>query len=67
MISERISDNMKILNMVIYLHSNALLQSCLKLGRCKPHKAACHPTTWDVINDIKLFATVYCRLYCHIF
>ena len=45
---------MKILNKS-YLHSYALLQFCLKLG-----KAACHPTKCDVINDIKLFPTV-CR------
>ena len=27
-----------------YPHSNALLQFCLKLERCKPHKALRHPT-----------------------
>ena len=27
-----------------FSHSNALLQFDLKLERCKPHKAACHPT-----------------------
>ena len=36
----------------------------LKLKRCKPDKAACHPTKYDVINDVKLFPTVYCRIYC---
>ena len=41
-----------------YPHSNALLQSCLKLERCKPHKAARHRTKCDVINDVKLFTTV---------
>ena len=45
-------------------HSNALLQFCLELERWKPHKAARHPTRCDVINDVKLFPTVYCRIYC---
>ena len=26
------------------------------------HKAACHPTKCDIINDIKLFLTVYCKI-----
>ena len=42
-----------------YPHSNALLQSRSTLERCKPHKAARHPTKYDVINDVKLFPTVY--------
>ena len=42
-----------------YPHSNALLQFDLKLEHCKPHKAAGHPTKCDVINDVKLFLTVY--------
>ena len=42
-----------------YPHFNALLQIELKLERCKPHKAACHPTQCDAINDVKLFPTVY--------
>ena len=42
-----------------YPHSNTLLQSRLKLEGCKPHKIACHPTKCDVINDVKLFPTVY--------
>ena len=50
-----------------YPHSNALLLSHLKLERCKPHKAAHHPTKCDVINDIILFPTVYGRIYCHKF
>ena len=25
----------------------------------KPHKATCHPIKWDIINDVKLFPTVY--------
>ena len=50
-----------------YPHSNALLQFPLKLKRCKPHKAARHPTKCDVINDVKLFPTVYRRIYCRKF
>ena len=67
MISERISKDiphqMKI-SKYGYPHSNELPQSPLKLECCKPHKAARHPTKYDVINDIKLFPTVYRRIYC---
>ena len=48
-------------------HSNALLQFEVKSERCKPHKAARHPTKCDVINDVKLFRTVYRRIYCRKF
>ena len=37
------------------------------MKRCKPHKTAHHPTEWDVINDVKLFPTVYRRIYCRKF
>ena len=50
-----------------YPHSNAFLHFRLKLERCKPHKAARNPTKCDVINDVKLFPTVYCRMYCRKF
>ena len=50
-----------------YPHSNALLQFRLKLERCKPHNAARHSTKCDVINDVKLFLTVYHRIYCRKF
>ena len=50
-----------------YPHSNALLQFELKLGRCKPLKAARHPKKCDVMNDVKLFPTVYRRIYCRKF
>ena len=50
-----------------YPHSNALLQFELKLDSCKPHKAACHPTKGDIIDDVKLFPTVYRRIYCRNF
>ena len=50
-----------------YPHSNALLQFELNLERCKPHKAARHPMKCDIINDVKLFPTVYRRVYCRKF
>ena len=50
-----------------YPHSNALLQFRLKLERCKPHNAARHAMKCDVINDVKLFPTVYRRIYCRKF
>ena len=42
-----------------YFHSNAPLQFRLELEHCKPHKWARHPKKYDVINDVKLFPTVY--------
>ena len=66
MISERISDDippqMKIFEYG-YPHSNAILQSLFKLEHCKLYKAAHHPGICDIINDIKLFQTVYRRKY----
>ena len=57
MISDRISDDispkMKKIEYA-YPHSNALLQFYLNFGGCKLHKAACHQTKCDVINDFKL-------------
>ena len=50
-----------------YPHSNAFLQFRLKLERCKPYKTERHPTICDVINDVKLFPTVYRRIYCRNF
>ena len=38
-ISDDIPPQLKIFNLVYDPHSNALLQFCLKLGRCKLHKA----------------------------
>ena len=62
MISERIFDNippqMRILNMVIPMHPNALQQFRFKLERWKPYKAARLPTIHDVIIDVKQFPTV---------
>ena len=69
MISERISDDispqMKILNMVIPI----LMHFCSFVlnERCKPRNTARHPTTYDVINDVKLFPAVYRRINCRKF
>ena len=46
-----------------YPYSNALLQFRLRIKRCKPHKAARHPTICDIINGVKLFPTVYPVIY----
>ena len=62
-ISDDISRWMKNFNMLIN-HSNVLLQFRLKLEHCKSHKAARHPTTCDVINEV---LTVYRRIYCRKF
>ena len=50
-----------------YPHSNALLQSRLKLEHCKPHKAACNPTKYNVIHDVKIISTVFHKIYCRNF
>ena len=67
MISERISDDIppkiKILNMVIPIQMHFFF----KLELCTPLKTARHPTKCDVINDVKLFPTVYRRIYCRKF
>ena len=46
-----------------YPHSNALLQFCLKLERCKPHNAARHQMKYDVINDVKLFPDIRSQIF----
>ena len=46
-----------------YPRSNALLQFRLKLECCKQHNVASHSRKCDVINDVKLFPTVYHRIY----
>ena len=45
-----------------YPHYNALLHFPRKLEHFNLYKAARHPTKCDVINDIKLFPTVYRRI-----
>ena len=67
MISEGISNHIppQMQNFVYdYPNSNALLQFCLALDLCKPHKAELHPAKCDLINDVTQFPTVYCRIYC---
>ena len=53
---------MKILNMVIpvLMYFTVFFT---ELESCKPHKAARHPTIYDVVNEIKLFPTVYIAGY----
>ena len=53
-----------VLNMVIPILMHLVLQFCHKLERCKQHKAARHLTKCDIISDVKLFVTVYHRIYC---
>ena len=73
MISERISDNitpqMKILNTVIsvLMRFYILVSNLSVASHKKPHKGVCHPTKCDVINDVKLFPTVFRRIYCRKF
>ena len=50
-----------------YPHFNELLKFHFKLKRYKPHNAARHPTKYEIISDVKLFPTVYCRIYCRKF
>ena len=66
-ISDRISNyipsQMKILIMVLPI----LMQFWsygFKLEHWKPQKAAHHLMICDVLNDVKLFPTVYHRIYC---
>ena len=49
-------------NMVI-----PILMHFFKLELCKPNKAAHHLTICGVIEDVKLFLTVYRRKYCRKF
>ena len=70
MISERISDDILPQNETFeygYPHPNAILQFCLNFEPCKPHNTAYHPNIYDVIKDVKLYPTVYRRIYCRKF
>ena len=66
-ISDNIPPQMKILNMVIsiLMHFYNLVSNWSVASRKKPHKA--YVMKCDVINDVKLFPTVYCRIYCRKF
>ena len=69
MISEHISDDipppMNILNMVIpiLMRFSSLFSNWSFASRRKPHKGICHQVKCDMINDVKLFPTVYRRIY----
>ena len=73
MISESISvdipPRMKILNMVIHILMRfySLVSNWSVASRIKPYKGERHSAKCDVINDIKLFATEYHRIYCRKF
>ena len=75
MISESISDNippqMKNLNMVIpiLMPFYRLVSNWSVASRIthKPDKEVCHPKKCDIINEVKLFLTVYRRIYCRKF
>ena len=66
MLSERITDDippqMKILDMVIpiLMHFCSLISNMSVASFIKPHLVQKR----DLINDVKLFATIYCRIYC---
>ena len=64
-ISGEIPPQMKILNMVIPI----LMHFCSFVSnlRVASPKNARHPMKCDIISDVKLFSTVYCRIYCRKF
>ena len=47
----------------VYPHSNAPLQFYLNFERYRPHKAACHLTKCDVINDVNPYFQQYIAGY----
>ena len=59
----------------MYVHSKQLRPVILttlflgkhKLKHYRPYKAACYPTKFEILNDIKLFPTGYRRKYCRNF
>ena len=73
MISERISDEippqMKNLNMVIpiLMRFYSLVSNWSVASSIKPPKGVRNQMKRDVINDVKLFPTVYRRIYCRKF
>ena len=70
MISESIFDDIhvslqkKILNMVIPIlrHFYSFVSNWSFASHIKPH--VIHPTKCDVIDDVKLFPTIYRKMYC---
>ena len=73
MISELISDDIppqiKILNMVIpiLMRFYSLVSNWKVASSIKTPKGVRHQMKCDVINDVKLFLTVYHRIYCRKF
>ena len=65
-ISHDIPPQIKILNMVIpiLMCFYRLVYNWSVASRIKPHKGVHHQMKCDVINDVKLFPTVYRRIYC---
>ena len=66
-ISSDTSPQVNILNAVIpilmHFCANLPLKSLffLKLDHCKLHKSTCHPTNYDVMNEVKLFLIYGCK------
>ena len=73
MICDRIFDDippqMKILNMAIpnLMRFYSLVSKLSVASRIKTHKGVRHKMKCGVINDVKLFPTVYRTIYCHKF
>ena len=61
--------NLVLPNMVIpiLMHFNSLVSNLRVASHIKPHKGIHNPTKCDIINGVKLFPTVYYRIYCHNF
>ena len=68
-IYDEISPQMKILNMVIpiLMRFYSLVSNWSVASNIKPHKGIRHKMKHDVINDVKLFPTVYRSIYCRKF
>ena len=45
-------------------HQIKILNMVISLECCKPHKVTCYPKKCDINNNVKLFLTVYHRIYC---
>ena len=56
-------------NMVIPILMSfySLVSNWSVASRIKPHKGVCHPTKCHIINDVKLFLTVYHSILSQLF
>ena len=65
-ISDKLSPQMKILNMVIpiLMRFYSLISNWNIASHIKLYKGLCHPTKYEIIKDVKLFPTVNHRIYC---